>query len=136
MNHELSDLMAIEQPAAAPACCPLDTANLRPDLDFLHWWQRAAELVGLPLIAARGPGDVSVAGVGLAAVLKRLNELDIPRRALLLTMVSLGLPHSGHWITREHGLHFGHLAACRLDGEVFQVLVGLLANYREKGLEQ
>ncbi|MOA62503.1 hypothetical protein D3C78_1879440 [compost metagenome] len=63
-------------------------------------------------------------------MLKRLLVLDIPRRSLLLTMVSLAQPTWAHWIQREQGLHFGHLTASALGGEVFQVIVGLLANHR------
>ncbi len=127
MNHELSNLMEIEKPRTAPQCCPLDTSNLRPAIDFPHWWQRAAVLVGLP--ASAGLESVSVAGVGLAHLQKRLHSLDTPRRALLLAMACLVNPDSAQWLQREHGLHFGQLAAGQLDGNVFPVLIGLLATF-------
>lgn len=111
----------------APQRCPLDAENLNPALDFPRWWQRAALLVGLP--ATAGLESVCVAGVGLCQLQKRLHSLDEPRRALLLTMACLVNPSSAHWLQREHGLHFGQLSAGLLDGEVFPVLVGLLATF-------
>ncbi|MGN7840791.1 hypothetical protein ACTJJX_02475 [Pseudomonas sp. 22490] len=128
MNHELSNLMEIEKPRTAPQCCPLDASNLRPAIDFPHWWQRAAVLVGLP--ASAGLESVSVVGAGLPLLLKRLFSLDdLSRRALLVTMACLVNPDSAAWLCRETGFHFGQLAAGQLDDEVFQVLVGLLATF-------
>lgn len=69
-------------------------------------------------------------------LLKTLHALDVPRRTLLLTMICLGNPGFATWLQREHGLHYGHLNACHLGNEIFQIVVGLLANYHEKGLGQ
>lgn len=120
----------------APQRCPLDTDNLEPELAFFYWWIRGAELVGVeafPMLA--WPKNVrswtELPPADRPTVMKRLNALDTPRRALLLTMVCLAEPAWADWLSAEHGLHFGHLAACRLDTEVFQVVVGLLANYRD-----
>ncbi|MGK4311677.1 hypothetical protein ACSMFX_26295 [Pseudomonas mosselii] len=106
----------------APERCPLDSATGR---DFPRWWQRAAQLVELPL----GQRDLDVAGAGLALLLKRLQALDTPRRALLLTMACLANPQRADWLQAEVGLHVGQLTATDLGAEVFQVLVGLLATF-------
>lgn len=111
----------------APQRCPLDLEALNPALDFPHWWRRAAELVALPADSA--PGELSLAGVGLALLLKRLQALDAPRRALLLAMACLANPRRADWLQAEAGLHFGQLTAVDLGAEVFQVLVGLLATF-------
>ncbi|MCY1382417.1 hypothetical protein D9M69_704390 [compost metagenome] len=111
----------------SPQRCPLDTTHLRPDLDFPHWWQRAAVLVGLPAHAE--PSDLSLTGIGLSQLLKQLRSLDDSRRALLLTMACLANPDRADWLQREQGLHFGQLTAADLGTDVFQVLVGLLANF-------
>lgn len=106
----------------APERCPLDSATGR---DFPRWWQRAAQLVELP----QGQRDLDVAGAGLALLLKRLQALDTPRRALLLTMACLANPQRAEWLQAEVGLHVGQLTATDLGAEVFQVLVGLLATF-------
>jgi len=122
----------------APQRCPLDmdTDNLDADLRFFYWWQRGTELVGaeaFPML--NWPNSVStwtdLPPADRPTVMKRLNALDTPRRVLLLTMVCLAEPKWADWLSAEQGLNFGHLAACRLDTEVFQVVVGLLANYRD-----
>ncbi len=110
-----------------PQRCPLDTANLRPDLDFPHWWQRAAVLVGMATDTQ--VIDLSVIGPGMGRLLKRLQEMDTPRRALLLAMACLANPHAADWLQREQGMHFGQLTATDLGTDVFQVLVGLLATF-------
>ncbi|MDG9784355.1 hypothetical protein [Metapseudomonas otitidis] len=106
----------------APERCPLDPVRGR---DFPRWWQRAAQLVELPL----GQRDLDVSGTGLAPLLKRLQALDTPRRALLLTMACLANPQRAEWLQAEVGLHVGQLTATDLGAEVFQVLVGLLATF-------
>lgn len=111
----------------APQRCPLDSENLRPDLDFPHWWQRAAVLVELP--ADTQVIDLSVIGPGLSRLLKRLQELDTPRRALLLAMACMANPHNAGWLQAEQGMHFGQLTATDLGDDVFQVLVGLMATF-------
>lgn len=107
--------------------CPMDPSNPNRPSDFRHWWSRAVALVGLP--AGTTTRDLTVTGDGLSCLLKRLRALEAPQRCLLLAMACLTNPKSAHWLQREHGLHFGHLAASHLDTEVFQVLVGLLANH-------
>lgn len=99
--------------------------------DFGQCWHRAVVLVGLPdgLSVAAGLAELSIAGTGLAALLKRLQTLDAPRRALLLTMACMANPTRADWLQGEVGLHFGQLTATDLGAEVFQVLVGLLATY-------
>ncbi|WP_273646849.1 hypothetical protein, partial [Pseudomonas aeruginosa] len=59
------------------------------------------------------------------------HALDEPHQALLLTMLSLAGFKRSAWLHQEAGLEFGQLAACRLGNDVFQILVGLLANHRE-----
>ncbi|WP_313314991.1 hypothetical protein [Stutzerimonas nitrititolerans] len=108
----------------APQRSALDTAQA---LDFTQWWQRAAELVELP--AEDAPGEMSLAGVGLALLLKRLQALPRPCRALLLAMACLANPTQAQWLQAEVGLHVGQLTAADLGPEVFQVLVGLLATF-------
>jgi len=107
-----------------PRRSALDTAQA---LDFAQWWQRAAELVELPADSA--PGELSLSGAGLALLLKRLQTLDRPCRALLLAMACLANPRKAHWLQAEVGLHVGQLTAADLGPEVFQVLVGLLATF-------
>lgn len=106
--------------------CPMDPINPNRSSDFRHWWRRAVELVGLPL--GTTPDDLSVSGAGLPCLLKRLATLGLPRRCLLLTMACLANPQSAHWLQREQGLHFGQLSDAALEHDVFQVLVGMLAN--------
>ncbi|MHB0818427.1 hypothetical protein ACYCFK_09120 [Stutzerimonas stutzeri] len=108
----------------APQRSALDNAQV---LDFAQWWQRAAELVELPTEDA--PGEMCLAGVGLAVLLKRLQALDRPCRALLLAMACLANPTQAQWLQAEVGLHVGQLTAADLGPEVFQVLVGLLATF-------
>lgn len=107
----------------APQRCPLDAEAA---LDFPRWWQRAAQLVELPL----GQRDLSMAGYGLAQLLKRLQALDTPRRALLLTMACMANPQRADWLQAEVGMHVGQLTAADLGPEVFQTLVGLLATFK------
>ncbi|MCK9818276.1 hypothetical protein M1B35_30185 [Pseudomonas sp. MAFF 302046] len=100
-------------------------------LDFAHCWQQAVELVGLssavPLVTTLK--ELSIAGAGISPLLKRLQSLDTPRRALLLTMACMANPKRADWLQGEVGLHFGQLTAADLGTEVFQVLVGLLASF-------
>jgi hypothetical protein len=107
----------------APPRCPLDLEAMNASQDFPYWWQRAGVLVGLP----PEERDLSMAGTGLALLLKQLQTLDTPRRALLLAMACLFNPTRATWLQAEVGLHFGQLTAADLGPEVFQVLVGLLA---------
>jgi len=120
----------------APERCPMDADNLTPEVDFFYWWVRGAQVVGadaFPMLA--WPKSVTtwrdLPPADRPTVMKRLNALGTPHRALLLTMVCLADPQWAEWLSAEQGLHFGHLAACRLDADVFQIVVGLLANYRE-----
>ncbi len=110
-----------------PHRCPMDRSSMRPEVDFPIWWQRAAVEVGLPAEAT--PEHLSLSGVGLARLLKQLQALDAPRRALLMAMACLANPNRANWLQREHDLHFGQLTAADLGQEVFQVLVGLLATF-------
>ncbi|WP_296231496.1 hypothetical protein [uncultured Pseudomonas sp.] len=109
----------------APPRCPLDLGAMNASQDFPYWWQRAADLMGLP----PGERELDMAGTGLAQLLKQLQILDSPRRALLLAMACLANPHRADWLQAEVGLHFGQLTATDLGAEVFQVLVGLLATF-------
>jgi hypothetical protein len=111
----------------APERCPLDAAHLNPAQDFPHWWQRAAVLVGLP--ADYQPRALAMVSAGQPLLLKRLQALDTPRRALLLTMACMANPQRADWLQTEVGLHFGQLTSADLGTEVFQVLVGLLATF-------
>jgi len=111
----------------APQRCPLDLEAQNPAQDYPHYWQRAALLVGLP--AETTACDLSVVGVGLALLLKRLHALNPARRALLLAMACLANPPQAQWLQHEQDLHFGQLTAADLGPEVFQVLVGLLATF-------
>lgn len=113
--------------AQAPQRCPLDSKYLNAAQDFPHWWQRAAVLVGLP--ADYQPCALAMAGSGQPLLLKRLQTLDTPRRALLLTMACIANPQRADWLQGEVGLHFGQLTATDLGTDVFQVLVGLLATF-------
>lgn len=111
----------------APLRCPLDLEALIPAQDFPQWWQRASDLVGLPV--GTGLATISVSGAGLPQLLKQLHSLEGPRRALLLAMACLAQPGIADWLQREQGLNFGQLTAADLGPEVFQVLVGLLATF-------
>lgn len=118
----------------APERCPMDIENLNPKADFLTWWMRGAELVGVdafPMLA--WPQNVrtwrDLPPADRPTVMKRLNSLDTPRRVLLLTMACLAEPQWADWLQREQGLHFGDLVHHQLGTEVFQVLVGILANH-------
>ena len=118
--------------ASVPACCPLDPSNPNRAQDFLHWWKQGAHLIGreaFPMLtpAARTLDDLQLAS--MPHVLKALNGLDIPRRALLLTMACLANPGWATWLQREKGLHYGHLTAAHLGDQIFQVVVGLLASH-------
>lgn len=107
----------------APQRCPMDTSAA---MDFPRWWQCAALLVELPL----GQRDLDLAGNGLAQLLKRLQALDTPRRALLLAMACMANPQRADWLQAEVGMHVGQLTAADLGPEVFQTLVGLLATFQ------
>lgn len=111
----------------APPRCPLDLEAMNASQDFPYWWQRAADLVDLRPVASQR--DLDMAGTGLALLLKQLQALDAPRRALLLAMACLANPTHADWLQSEVGLHFGQLTAADLGAEVFQVLVGLLATF-------
>lgn len=110
-----------------PYRCPMDRSCMRPGIDFPFWWKRAAAEVGLPQGSI--PGDLYLAGSGLALVLKMLQSLNSPRRALLMAMACLANPNNADWLQREHSLHFGQLTAVDLGEEIFQILVGLLATF-------
>lgn len=127
MYQNLSNLMETEKPRTAPLRCPLEAVHLNPARDFPHWWQSAAGLVDLPVDIL--PTDLTLAGAAQPLLLKRLQALDSPRRALLLTMACLANPQRADWLQAEVGLHFGQLTATDLGTEVFQVLVGLLATF-------
>lgn len=116
-----------QQFSSAQAACPMDPSNTNRQADFHYWWRHAVALVGLP--SGTATHDLTVQGDGLPCLLKHLRSLDTSRRCLLLAMACLTNPKSAHWLQREQGLHFGDLAAHQLSTEVFQVLVGLLANY-------
>lgn len=134
MNHELSDLMAIEKPATTPSCCPLDPSNTNRAQDFFSYWKQGAALIGreaFPMLPERPRTWADVQLAIMPHLLKTLHALDVPRRTLLLTMICLGNPGFATWLQREHGLHYGHMNACHLGSEIFQIVVGLLANYRE-----
>ena len=111
------------------ASCPMDPGNTNRPADFDYWWRLAVALVGLPVGTATR--ELTVQGEGLSCLLKRLRGLDAPRRSLLLSMACLTNPKSAHWLQREQGMHFGDLTANQLGSDVFQVLVGLLANHPE-----
>ncbi|HBO5298364.1 TPA: hypothetical protein L4W52_000372 [Pseudomonas aeruginosa] len=127
MYQHLSNLMEAEKPRTAPLRCPLEAVHLDPSRDFPHWWKRAARLVDLP--ADILPTALTLAGAAQPLLLKRLQVLDSPRRALLLTMACLANPQRAAWLQAEVGLHVGQLTATDLGAEVFQVLVGLLATF-------
>ncbi|MCF6756152.1 hypothetical protein L3X14_06045 [Pseudomonas balearica] len=99
---------------------------------FFAAWKKGAELIGgeaFPF-AQGGINTWADAQLGaLPALLKTLNSLDLPRRALLLTMVSLERPEQVHWITRELGMHYGHLTARQMGDEVFAATFDLLRTH-------
>lgn len=126
-SHPLMPLITGEQLAtAAQTLAPLLPIGTDP---YFAAWKKGAELIGgeaFPF-AQGGINTWADAKLGaLPALLKTLNSLDLPRRALLLTMVSLERPEQAHWITRELGLHYGHLSACQLGDEVFAATFDLL----------
>jgi len=119
------------RPTDAPACCPLDPSNRDRAQDFFSYWKQGAALIGRDAFPLLTPRPATWADVQLASMphlLKALHALDVPRRALLLTMVCLANPGFATWLQREHGLHYGHLNAGHLGSEIFQIVVGLLAN--------
>lgn len=99
---------------------------------FFSAWKKGAELIGgeaFPF-AQGGINTWADAQLGaLPALLKTLNSLDLPRRALLLTMISLERPEQVHWITRELGMHYGHLTAHQMGDEVFAITFDLLRTH-------
>ncbi len=99
---------------------------------FFAAWKKGAELIGgeaFPF-AQGGINTWADAQLGaLPALLKTLNSLDLPRRALLLTMISLERPEQAHWITRELGMHYGHLSARQLGDEIFAATFDLLRTH-------
>jgi len=99
---------------------------------FFVAWKKGAELIGgeaFPF-AQGGINTWADAQLGaLPALLKTLNSLDLPRRALLLTMISLDRPEQAHWITRELGMHYGHLSAAQMGAELFGAAFDLLNNH-------
>lgn len=118
--------------SSLPNCCPLDPINPARCADFKHFWRCAVDLVGLPARTADllgGADSYRITCLELSVLLKALNTLDVPRRALLLVMICLQVPSTATWLHREHGLHFGHLNAHDLGNEIFQIVVGLLANH-------
>lgn len=103
-----------------------------PHTAFFVAWKKGAELIGgeaFPF-AQSGINTWADAQLGaLPALLKTLNGLDLPRRALLLTMISLDRPEQAHWITRELGMHYGHLTARQMGDEAFTVTIDLLRTH-------
>ncbi|HCF4327091.1 hypothetical protein I5K02_18935 [Pseudomonas aeruginosa] len=115
-------------------CGPFDLASSTAHQDFLYWWRRGAKLLRLPQLQPRQDRHWEVPDIDddqLPQMLKALHALDEPRQALLLTMLGLAGFKRSAWLSQEAGLEFGQLAACRLGHDVFQVMVGLLANHRE-----
>ncbi|HBO2066917.1 TPA: hypothetical protein L4G57_000550 [Pseudomonas aeruginosa] len=113
---------------------PFDLASSTAHQDFLYWWRRGAKLLRLPQLQPRQDRHWEVPEIEdaqLPRMLKALHALDEPRQALLLTMLGLAGFKRSAWLHQEAGLEFGQLAACRLGHDVFQVMVGLLANHRE-----
>ncbi len=99
---------------------------------FFAAWKKGAELVGGEAFPFAQGGIKSWADAqlgALPALLKTLHNLDLPRRALLLTMISLERPEQVHWITRELGLHYGHLSAGQLGDDVFAATFDLLRTH-------
>ncbi|MCU9047982.1 hypothetical protein OE470_06755 [Pseudomonas aeruginosa] len=134
MNHELSNLMNIEKPVSMPVCCPLDPSNTNRAQDFFSYWKQGAALIGrgaFPMLPKHPATWADVQLASMPHLLKALHALDVPRRTLLLTMVCLANPGFATWMQREHGLHYGHMNACHLGSEIFQIVVGLLANHQE-----
>jgi len=129
-SRHLIPMITGEQLAAASmAVGSLLPAGTDP---YFAAWKKGAELIGgeaFPF-AQGGINTWADAQLGaLPALLKTLNSLDLPRRALLLTMVSLERPEQAHWITRELGLHYGHLSAGQLGDDVFAATFDLLRTH-------
>ncbi|MBB61137.1 hypothetical protein [Stutzerimonas balearica] len=129
-SHPLMPLITGEQLAtAAQTLGPLLPIGTDP---YFAAWKKGAELIGgeaFPF-AQGGINTWADAQLGpLPALLKTLNSLDLPRRALLLTMISLERPEQVHWITRELGMHYGHLSARQLGDEVFAATFDLLRTH-------
>lgn len=129
-SHPLMPLITGEQLAAAStAMGPLLPSCPDP---YFAAWKKGAELIGgeaFPF-AQGGINTWADAQLGaLPALLKTLNSLDLPRRALLLTMISLERPEQVHWITRELGMHYGHLTAHQMGDEVFAITFDLLRTH-------
>lgn len=129
-SHPLMPLITGEQLAtAAQTLGPLLPIGTDP---YFAAWKKGAELIGgeaFPF-AQGGINTWADAQLGaLPALLKTLNSLDLPRRALLLTMISLERPEQAHWITRELGMHYGHLSARQLGDEVFAATFDLLRTH-------
>lgn len=118
----------------------LHALDIRPGLPaledhfaFFGAWERAAHLVGadaFPRLAEQPSNWASLQLGPMQAVLKTLHCLDLPRRALLLTMVNLARPDWSRWINSEIGLDYSHLTANRMGTEVFTALLDLLATHR------
>lgn len=82
---------------------------------FFSAWKKGAELIGGEAFPfAQG-------GINTWA--------DAQLGALLLTMISLERPEQAHWITRELGMHYGHLSARQLGDEVFAATFDLLRTH-------
>lgn len=99
---------------------------------FFAAWERAAHLVGVeafPRLAEHPSNWASLQLGPMQAVLKTLHGLDLPHRALLLTMINLVRPDWARWINSEIGLDYSHLTANRMGTEVFTALLDLLATH-------
>jgi len=129
-SHPLMPLITGEQLAtAAQTLGQLLPIGTDP---YFAAWKKGAELIGgeaFPF-AQGGINTWADAQLGpLPALLKTLNSLDLPRRALLLAMISLERPEQAHWITRELGMHYGHLSAGVLGDDVFAATFDLLRTH-------
>lgn len=118
-----------------PHTLPADALGMTSQsTDFLDWWRQGAELIGTVAFPMLSPTANTWADLQLASMphlLKALHVLDVQRRSLLLTMACLANPGWATWLQREFGLHYGHLGAAHLGDEIFTVVVGLLASYRD-----
>ncbi len=113
---------------------PFDLASSTAHQDFLYWWRRGAKLLRLPQLQPRpGPSLGSPRDRGRPAAADAESAAR-PGRAppgAAANDARPGRVQALGWLHQEAGLEFGQLAACRLGHDVFQVMVGLLANHRE-----
>ncbi len=122
----------LQPPRVGTVYARIDDAAAAARDPFFSAWKKGAELIGgeaFPF-AQGGINTWADAQLGaLPALLKTLNSLDLPHRALLLTMISLERPEQTHWITRELGMHYGHLTAHQMGDEVFAITFDLLRTH-------